>query len=198
VEAERGRLVDGTGRGQQRGTSSVAASEVSGAGPHRWWWWRRLICGGRRRWRRTSKRRCGRDLRAMLWVGPPGGGVDVRAAMEDLWAASEGPPGGDAAMWAAAVAVVSRIRRMKTGIGSRLGTRKESIPPISITHIHRLANEYRRAVQTGVPYICRFGHVMNKYRQRIFVGDVAELTNIWGSQSQIGWPIYLLVPSPNR
>jgi hypothetical protein len=48
------------------------------------------------------------------------------------------------------------------GTGLKLGTRKESILPISIT----LWARYTR--HPNAPYICRFGYVTDEYRTHIF------------------------------
>jgi hypothetical protein len=49
------------------------------------------------------------------------------------------------------------------GTGLKLGTRKESILPISIT----LWARYTR--HPNAPYICRFGYVTDEYRTHIFM-----------------------------
>jgi hypothetical protein len=74
---------------------------------------------------------------------------------------------------------------------------EKRIDPVCIRH---LTDEYRWVIPINLapPYIHRFGHVTDEYMPHIFVGDVTEPTNIWGSQSQIGRFIYSSVSGLNR
>jgi hypothetical protein len=69
--------------------------------------------------------------------------------------------------------------------------------PTNITlHLSDLGTTKIIQIYSPVPMILK--RPTNEYIQRIFVGDVAKSTNIWGSQNQTRRLIYSSIFSPNR